>query len=680
MRHHTAFGLLNGLKSSVAVSALMVMGLCAVPNIGLAQETASGEKAANQDVIIVTGTAGRINRDAVLSNISVLTRKDIEAKGPSGLGDMLAYLPGVRSSSFAPGASRPIIRGLEGYRVLVLNNGMGVVDVSALSPDHAVPTNPALASRIEVLRGPSALAYGGNAIGGVVNVIDDVIPNAPANDGLDGSLVLQGSSADKGKQGALALKFGQGSWVLGLDVFSAKTEDYATPVGPLSQALTDSLAEPRDTRKRQTNSATDMKSASMGLAYLGEGGNFGLSAKTIDYTYGLAAEEGVVIAMRKDRYDARGSIVLKSMPFNRLDLSAGYTDYAHSELEDGDVGTQFLATGSEYRMAFVREALDKVSATVGLSLFDRDFEAIGDEAFVPSSKTKSKAIFGQWRYDEGQWGLDAGARLENQDIASPGFSRDFTTSSISAGSFYRFNDHSFVGLSLTRSMRAPSETELLADGNHIATGQYVIGDRDLKAETGTSIEFTGHLLVDVHNPINIDLHLYHSRFSNFIDLLDTGTLTVEDVPIFEYRQTDASLYGLEIDASAKLGKIGSQALKLGLGYDWTIGKSDLGHIGRIPPQAITLSLDAQGNGFDSRLEWRHVTARKDRLAGFETQTNGYDMVNLMTSYQPVNYPKMSIFAELRNITNAEIREATSVTKDRVVGQGRSLRIGLRHRF
>ena len=160
--------------------------------------------------VVITGSGYHIPKDALMSHVDVVTRAQIDQKPAQGLGDMLAYMPGIRSSSFAPGASRPMIRGLDGFRVLVLNNGMGVVDVSALSPDHAVPSSPTEAKRIEVLRGPSALAYGGNAIGGIVNVIDDRISNLAPAKGYEGTLALQASSVDRGLQGAFDIKAGKG--------------------------------------------------------------------------------------------------------------------------------------------------------------------------------------------------------------------------------------------------------------------------------------------------------------------------------------------------------------------------------------------------------------------------------------------------------------------------------------
>jgi iron complex outermembrane receptor protein len=629
--------------------------------------------------VVITGSGYRISKDALMSHVDILTRDQIDQKPAAGLGDMLAYLPGIRSSSFAPGASRPMIRGLDGFRVLVLNNGMGVVDVSALSPDHAVPSSPTEARRIEVLRGPSALAYGGNAIGGIVNVIDDRIPSVAPEKGYEGTAALQASSVDQGLQGAFDIKAGKGPWIFTFDAFRHKTSDYSIPVPAETLAYTEAAGEAPDTSDKQHNSFQDMKNVGAGVSYVGDFGYVGLSYKTTDYLYGTAIDSDVSIDLHQKRWDARGAFNLNWAGFNRLDASAGYSDYNHAEIEDGELGTQFLSKGSEFRTALIRDGQGKWSGTVGLSGLKRDFEAIGDEAFVPSTTTKQAGIFTQYRYDTGAWGLEGGARVDDTKLtsAATSYDKDFNTLSASLGGFYRPSDHSFVGLSLTRSERAPSDVELLADGPHDGTGQFIIGDPDFRTEIGYSLELTGHVVVDHDNRFAIDAHVYTSHFDNFIDLRPTGAVD-DDLPVFQYVQTDADLYGVEIEANTKLFTLGSQAVNLDVAYDYVHGQTSIGPIIRIPPQALTLKLESKGGKWDSYFEVRGVDARKERLAAFETPTDGYVTANIFTSYKI--RPDTSLFAEVRNIGDVEMREATSSTKDAVVDPGRNLRVGLVYNF
>lgn len=629
--------------------------------------------------VVITGSGYRISKDALMSHVDILTRDQIDQKPAAGLGDLLAYLPGIRSSSFAPGASRPMIRGLDGFRVLVLNNGMGVVDVSALSPDHAVPSSPTEAKRIEVLRGPSALAYGGNAIGGIVNVIDDRIPSQAPAKGYEGTVALQGSSVDQGLQGAFDIKAGKGPWVFTFDAFKHKTSDYSIPVPAETLAFTEAAGEAPDTSTKQHNSFQDMKNVGAGVSYIGDFGFVGLSYKKTDYLYGTAIDSGVSIDLHQTRWDARGAFNLNWAGFNRLDASAGYSDYDHAEIEDGALGTQFLSKGSEFRTALIRDGQGKWSGTVGLSGLKRDFEAIGDEAFVPSTTTKQAGVFSQYRYDDGAWGLEGGARVDDTRLtsAATAYDKDFNTLSASFGGFYRPSDHSFVGLSLTRSERAPSDVELLADGPHAGTSQFIIGDPDFRTEIGYSLELTGHVVIDHDNRFAIDAHVYTSHFDNFIDLRPTGAVD-DDLPVFQYVQTDADLYGLEIEANTRLFTLGAQAIALDVSYDYVHGQTSIGPIIRIPPQALTLKLESKGGKWDSYFEVRGVDARKDRLAAFETPTGGYVTANIFTSYKI--RPDTSLFAEVRNIGDVEMREATSSTKDAVVDPGRNLRVGLVYNF
>ncbi|WP_040309062.1 TonB-dependent receptor domain-containing protein [Asticcacaulis biprosthecium] len=635
--------------------------------------------------VIITGNGYRVTKDAMTSHVDVVTRTELDQKPAQGLGDALAYMPGVRSSSFAPGASRPVIRGLDTYRVLVLNNGLGAVDVSALSPDHAVGSDPLEAKRIEILRGPSALAYGGNAIGGVINVIDDRIPTSPASDGVDGRVTAQLSSVDDGKQLGASAKAGKGPLVFAFDLSHRKTEDYDTPVGPESRYLTDSEGEAPDTGEVQTNSASELTTWGAGASWIGDFGFAGLAIKQTEMAYGVPghshegedAEGPVTIGLDQTRYDVRSEFNLSLAGFNRLTADAGHTDYEHTEFEGGEAGTRFVSGGSEYRVALIRDEANGLSGVIGVAGLERDFEAFGDEAFLPSTQSRQTGIFTKYRYDKDVWGLEGGVRFDRTALSAAGFDRDFNTMSGSVGGFYRPSDHAFAGISLTRSERAPSDVELLAEGPHAGTGQFVVGDAGFDTEVGQSLELTGHITVDRHNRFAIDGHLYASRFDNFIDLRPTGD-EADGLPVFQYVQTDADLWGFELEASAGLFGWKGQAVRLEASYDFVRGDTDLGPIARIPPSAVSARLTSEGGGWASHLEVRSVADRTTRLAELELPTQGYVMVNLFSSYRFAS--GVTVFGEVRNLGDAEIREATSATKDLVVAPGRNVRMGLAWSF
>lgn len=634
--------------------------------------------------IVVTASGYGVNRDAVLSQINLLKRDSIATKPAGGLGDMLAYLPGVRSSGFAPGASRPVMRGLDGFRVMVLNNGMGMVDVSALSPDHATASEAYEAKQIEVVRGSAAMAYGGNAIGGVVNIIDDRISQTPAQNGLEGRVTLQGSSVDNGQFGGLVLKGGQGPLVFSFDWVHRQSDDYDTPVGPESRYQTESEGEDPDQGRKQENVFVDVTNWGAGVSLIGESGFVGLAVKKSDSQYGVPGhhhegEAGVSIGMEQTRYDFRAGLKGDFWAFNRLTLDAGKTDYQHTEFEGADIGTQFFTEGQEARLNLIRDNKGALKATLGFVVVQRNFEAIGDEAFVPSTDISESAVYGQTRFDKGAWGLDAGARFDKKRLKTTTDRRDFSTFSASVGAFWRPSDHNFYGLSLTRSERAPSEAELFANGPHVATSEFVIGNRNFDTEVGTAIEATGHWTIDAHSGLALDVHAYQSHFDRFIDIVPTGNV-VDEFPEYIYVATDADLSGLEVELMAPLGSYMGRDYRIMATYDYVKGDTATGPLGRIAPQALGFELTSEGDGLTTRLETRFVGDRHDRLREHELPTDGYTVVNLYVAYDLPDMTGLKVFAEVRNLGNAEMREATSATKDLVVGPARSFRVGLDYSF
>lgn len=306
---------------------------------------------------------------------------------------------------------------------------------------------------------------------------------------------------------------------------------------------------------------------------------------------------------------------------------------------------------------------------------NREFEAIGDEAFVPSTNMDEQALYVQSRLDHGVWGFEAGLRADKRDYDTATQNLSFDTASVSFGAFLRPSDHQYFGISLTRSERVPTEAELFADGPHLATSQYVIGNADFKTEIGTSVELTGHWEIDTHMPMMIDLHLFSSQFDRYIDQVATGA-TIDDLPVYEYVQTEATIEGLELEAKLPLGNWGGWKTQLQAGYDFIQGKTDLGPLGRIPPQALSLGLTGKNDRIEWRVENRFVATRSEKLADNELRTKGYSLTNLSLSYKPTPKAPWKLMADIRNLTNAETRETTSYTKDIVVGPARSLRLGL----
>ena len=648
--------------------------------------------------VVVTAAPYVVSMDSSTTSVEVLRRDDLDTAPAAGLGDVLSGLPGVRSTFFGPGASRPVIRGLAGPRVMVLTNGVGMIDASALSPDHQVATDPQEAERIEVLRGPSALAYGGSAIGGVVNIIDDRISDK-AVQGFHGRMLAATSTVDDGTTASAAFKAGVGNWVFSLDGLRRESSNYDIPVPAESRRAmaAEGEAYPGPVASTVENTALDLYAYGGGVSYVGEKGFLGLAVKHTDSTYGVPGhaheghddhdhdhdddheeeEGGVVIDLKQTRYDLRGGLDLDLGVFNQLKVSAGYADYEHAEVENGVVGTRFLSDGWEARAELVQVERDGWQGAVGFQALSRNLDAVGDEAYVPSTETKEYGVFTLQRLDRDTWGVEGGLRLDHRELKTPDMSRDFTNVSASIGAFLRPAEGWFLGLSGSRTSRAPTEAELFANGAHAATRGFEVGDPDLDSEVSYSLDATVHYGA---GPWEADLHAFAVKYDGFIDLRATGTEDpASGFAVYDYLQTDAEFYGAEAEVSYRLWQDGDRSFSLEGAADYVRGETDLGVPARIPPWSVTGRAVFDGGWWTGKLELRRV-AEQDRVAEFELPTDSYMMLNASLSATPFDDKNLKLFAEARNINDAEAREHVSFLKDLAPLPGRNFRIGAGYKF
>ena len=659
-----------------------------------AADTASASSAADApqhtevSQVVVTAAPYAVSLDTVTSSVNVISRQQLDLAPPAGIGDVLNGLPGLRSTFFGPGASRPVIRGLSGPRVMVLQNGVGQVDASALSPDHAVASDPGEAFSIEVLRGPSTLAYGGSGIGGVVNMIDDRVPSRPADHGPEGRVSASASSVDDGLAISGAVKFGAGPLVFALDAAHRQSGDYAVPVAPVSDRLAtrDGLTVDPDKTVRNTDVEVDAYGA--GVSYVHDRGFFGLSVKRTDTTYGVPyaqilspidpdAEGPISIHLQQTRYDLRGEQALDGDLFEKVRVSIGYADYEHAEVlvDTGETGTRFLADGVEGRVELVHREHNGHQGAIGFQALSRGFQAIGDEAFVPGTDIQEYGVFTLQRWDRDTWGVDTGLRLDRRTLTTAAQERSFDNVSASLGVFLKPTGNLFYALSLSRNGRAPTEFELFANGPHPGTGAFELGAPDLDSETVLSLEATVRWKSD---RAHAEAHLWGARYDGFIEEAPTGA--VEDgLPVFQYFQTGARFQGVELEGGFEAWRSGDQALHLDGVADWVRGDTDAGAPARVPPWAVSGSATWSTPRLEATLDVRRV-AGQDRVAAFETPTDGYTQVGLKASFKPRADSPLRLFVDGRNLTNAEIREHASFLKDIAPAPGRSVRAGLSWRF
>ncbi|ATQ41250.1 TonB-dependent receptor [Caulobacter mirabilis] len=656
---------------------------------------AEAPKTTEVEELVVTAAPFAVSLDSATTSIDVINRDQLDVKAPAGLGDMLADLPGLRSTSFGPGASRPVVRGLAGPRVMVLNNGVGLIDASALSPDHQVAADPGEASRVEVLRGPAALQYGGSAIGGVVNVIDDRIARKLPSQPLSGRINASASSVDDGAAVSGSLTATTGPWVFTVDGVHRESDDYRIPVYPESKRL---LAEEGETPerpypKRLENSAVELDAYGAGVTYVGDRGYLGASVRRTETTYGVPGheheggdhdhdhdheheEEGpVTIGLKQTRVDLRGEWNGDMGPFATLRFSGGWADYTHTEFEGGETGTQFFSDGWEGRLELVQVKRGGWDGAVGVQALKRNFDARGEEAYVPQTEITEYGVFTLQRVDLDRWGYEGGLRLDRRELKTATLTREFDNLSASAGVFFRPKDPWFLGLSVTRSERAPTESELFANGPHVATRGFEIGDPTLDSEVATSIEGTVHYGGD---RFSADLHVYGVKYDGFIDVVPTGD-EQDGLAVYRYVQTDATFHGFEAEAAYRLWSDGDRSLSLEGAADYVRASSDMGPPSRIPPVGVTGRLVWQAPQWTGRVEVRRV-AKQDRVSENELPTDAYTVLNLGATWTPPALEGVKLFAEVRNVTDEEVREHASYLKDIAPQAGRNIRAGFSYRF
>ncbi|WP_417483833.1 TonB-dependent receptor [Maricaulis salignorans] len=686
--------------------------------IALAAGAAAQDNAGREDVVVVTGTAIETLSAETLQNVDVISLDDVVDSFDGSLGASLARLPGISTTSFGPAVGRPIIRGFGGDRVRILNNGVGLVDASGVSVDHATTTEVLDAEQIIILRGPAAIAYGGGAIGGVINVIDGRIPTRPVDGLFEGQAYAGYSSVDRGHQEAARIRAGVGPLVFQFEASHREAGDFDIPgyaESPRLRALEEAEhdaehgeedhehEEEEEVRGTVPNSGLTFDTIGAGASLIGDWGFLGISVRNYDAEYGLPAHEhhheddeheeheddeqedehedgDPKIAMEQTRWDIRGQFNFQLGPFDHLDISSGIADYQHVELEpDGEIGTLFESDGWEARAALVNgHGESRWTGSVGIQMLQTELSASGEEAFIPPVSTHDVGIFAAQRYDLEGYGFDMGARVERRELDTAiGPDRSFDTVSLAAGAFLRPADGMFLGLSLARTERAPTDAELYSDGLHAATGTVEIGNSNLSKETGWALDGTFRWS---GNGWRLETGAFYSHFSDFIYLAPTGLEDPdEDAPIYRYLQDDATLWGGELYLERDLAQIGPWALVGDFTLEYVQGETDsFGSLPRMPPLSTTIGAEFQREVVDLRGEivW---AADQDDTAGSELPTDGYTMVNLSAVAHPFGSDTRLIL-EARNITDEEGRLHTSQLKDTIPLPGRSFRIAILQRF
>lgn len=653
--------------------------------------------------VLVSASALGVLADDMITPATTLSGAELVRVRESTLGETLGRLPGITSSHFGAGASRPVIRGMDGPRVKVLADGAEVQDASTISPDHAVAFEPLLAERIEVLRGPSALAYGGGAVGGVVNVIDRKIATVLPARAVEGSAELRTGSAAREKAGAFEMTAAAGSVAFHAEGAKRDAGDYR--VG-------------KDWRegRRVGGSYRESETGTVGLSWIGERGYLGAAYTKERTEYGIPGhshefeschphgdhlhcgghghdeEDGdghgdehdhehgqdsvPFVKLDSDRWDVRGEYREPLAGFSKLRVRASFTDYRHDEIEGTEVATTFTSKAHDARLELEHKPVAGWRGVAGLQTTRRDFAALGEEAYVPATVTKKHAAFLTEEYRLDAWRFEAGLRHEWQDIEVKGLSErdtDARGTSLAFGAVWKFAPAYSLRAALSRSHRLPGAEELYANGMHLATSTWEVGNEKLTKETSNNLDIT---LRKFAGPTTFSVSAFRNRIDNYIyaRTLDNH----EGFQLVDYAQQDATFTGIEGEVRHEL----SATLQATLFGDVVRAKlrHGGGNLPRIPAGRIGAKLDGEWRGWHGMAEVYRV-ATQDDVAAFESRTSGYNMLNLGTHYNTriAGLPAM-LYARLNNVTDELAFSHTSFIKAAAPLPGRSLAAGVRLTF
>jgi iron complex outermembrane receptor protein len=627
--------------------------------------------------VVVKGTAigGQVT---AVSPTLTLSEADLNRLSQSNIGDLLAELPGVVSSYFGPNAGRPVIRGLDGDRLKITQNGVNSLDASASSPDHAVSVDPLAIREAQVLRGPAALLYSTSILGGVINLVDARIPDQRLAQRQ--SVVGRIGSVDGLRSAGVLAEGSVGSFSYHVDGFDKSTDDLRTPVG------------------RIADTAADNRGAGLGVSYLTSNGYVGLSYSGLDSTYGVA-EQDISIGLRQRRWDLAGKAEVAGSVVRSLSYRIGAADYAHTEFEGGAPGSTFTNQGWDGRLDVELVKMGSVEGVVGLQASRFDFGVIGDEAFLPDTRNSAMATFGSFVQNlAADQRLRYGFRIEHAQVDAsawthagvvtnpPADSASFTPASFAFAWAKDLNPSWTSTINLTRTERAPNFQELYADGPHVATDVYEVGDSNLGKEQGFGLEWE---LAKVRGPLSGSFSVYYNRFSSFIalqrngfgpgDFAENGT---DELARYDFTSVPADFFGSEVKVNCQF--IDTPASKLGL--EWygdfvRASNTDTSEaLPRISPGRIGAALHGLESGWTWRLDATYHFAQ-NHTAPDETRTAGFTMVGASLAH-PIKFAQLDGQFTLRviNLLDQEARNASSFIKGALPLPGRGIEAGLRLNF
>lgn len=709
----------QGARTLLLVSSILAAGALGTNRVAAQETIALDEISVTSPSPIQQGRAGdgtgaRVPIGSLpvatdtFSPVTIVTQDQIVRDQPRTLGDALFDRPGISSTTYAPGAaSRPIIRGLDNARVRIQENGISNGGVTDLGEDHAIPINPLVANRLEVIRGPATLRYGSGAIGGVVSADNNRVPTFIPPNGVQGLVTTGYSSVDNGRLGAATVDAGADGFAIHADGFRTATDSYAIPGGV------------------QPNSATETQGGAFGISAIGERGFIGISYDRFDARYqipgGAAAEERAFLNPRQDRVLSKGEYRPLDGPIEVIRYWAGYSVFRHDENVLGqtgqfEVGAIFKNREGEARIEAqhvpIRTDFGVLTGALGVQVNRRITNTLG-ESFLPQTDSRAQAVF---LFEELAIGnglrLQAAGRIESDRVNSiaaqfpsaylpePGASeplrfgltRRFAPKSASFGALQDLPLDFVASVTGSYVERAPTGYELYSQGPHEATNTFEIGNPFLQLERARTVEMSIRRGV---GPLRLDATGFFTRYTGFIAKRETGALCGETFDTcgigtadrqIVYTQQNAVFYGAEIIGQYDAIPVGNGFLGIEGQFDATRAKfDDNTNVPRIPPYRLGGGVYLRADSWFARVNLLHAF-EQNRFGTFDTPTPGYNDLRAELSYtaplDPAVYGANEITFSLqgRNLLNDDIRNAASFKKNEILLPGRNIRAALTMRF
>ena len=680
---------------------ILTLSILAVASVSVF--AAENEQATTLDTIrIKAHPLEQTSKDFAVAD-TVVDQKRL-AQGAVTIGEALSGETGISSNQFGAGSSRPVIRGQDGPRIKILQNSSENIDVSTLSPDHAVTVDPALAKQVEVIRGPSTLLFGAGTVGGLVNVTDSKLPTAMPEKGYEGNVGLRYNTGSDEKLATAGVTLGLGDQVaLRVEGLKREANDYIAP----------DYVHEGEKERRVDNTFAKGQTVNVGLSWIYDRGFTGISYSNRQDQYGLpghsheyeschlhglslhcgehdhdedghdhddhdhdhAHEAGPWIDLKSERYDVRTELDDPFAGFKKLRAQASYTDYQHDEIEEDTISTRFKNKGYDGRLELAHNPLGAWEGVIGTQYGQQKLELTGEEAFLAPNTTKKWSVFALEHAQLNDVHVELAARVDQQKIDIDDSSKkDFDGSafSVSGAANWEFAPNYKLSLVTSHQERLPLAQELYADGGHFATNTYELGNDQLSKEKSNNVELGFHY---DDNTFDYHVHVYHNWFDDYIyaQTLDR----YKDFRLVQYAQDKAKFYGAEAEAGYQISPI----YKLSVFGDYVRGKIDNDNAPRVPAGRLGTKLNADfDDHWSGSAEYYHVF-QQDKIAAYETDSQSYNMLNLGVAYSG-NYSNVSdyrVFLNANNLLDDQVYQHASFLST-IPQVGRNFSVGVNFSF